>query len=37
MKKQVKIIADKDIKSKESYYELCDNDNRLSKEPVHII
>ena len=28
-----KIIADKDIKSKESYYELCDNDNRLSKEP----
>ena len=28
-----KIIADKNIKSKESYYELCDKDNRLSKEP----
>ena len=28
-----KIIADKDIKSKESYYELCEIDNRLSKEP----
>jgi predicted helicase len=28
-----KIIADKSIKSKESYYELCDRDNRLSKEP----
>jgi hypothetical protein len=28
-----KIIADKNIKSKESYYELCDRDNRLSKEP----
>ena len=31
--KAVKIIADKNIKSKESYYELCDRDNRLSKEP----
>ena len=28
-----KIIADKNIKSKESYYDLCDRDNRLSKEP----
>lgn len=28
-----KIIADKNIKSKESYYELCERDNRLSKEP----
>jgi len=28
-----KIIADKHIKSKESYYELCERDNRLSKEP----
>ena len=28
-----KIIADKDIKSKESYYELTTIDNRLSKEP----
>lgn len=28
-----KIIADKNIKSKESYYDLCDNDYRLSKEP----
>ena len=28
-----KIIADKNIKSKETYYELCDRDNRLSKEP----
>lgn len=28
-----KIIADKHIKSKEIYYELCDRDNRLSKEP----
>ena len=28
-----KIIADKNIKSKESYYELCKLDNRLSKEP----
>ena len=27
------IIAEKHIKSKESYYELCDRDNRLSKEP----
>jgi hypothetical protein len=27
------IIADKNIKSKESYYELCKRDNRLSKEP----
>lgn len=28
-----KIIADKNIKSKENYYELCNIDNRLSKEP----
>ena len=28
-----KIIADKNIKNKESYYELCEKDNRLSKEP----
>jgi superfamily II DNA or RNA helicase len=28
-----KIIADKNIKNKESYYELCKIDNRLSKEP----
>jgi hypothetical protein len=28
-----KIIADKNIKSFESYYELCERDNRLSKEP----
>ena len=28
-----KIIADKNIKNKEIYYELCDRDNRLSKEP----
>ena len=28
-----KIIADKNIKSKESYYELCERYNRLSKEP----
>jgi len=28
-----KIIADKNIKSKKSYYELCKRDNRLSKEP----
>ena len=28
-----KIIADKSIKSKESYYELCERDNRLFKEP----
>ena len=28
-----KIIADKNIKSKEKYYELCERDNRLSKEP----
>ena len=28
-----KIIASKNIKNKESYYELCDNDNRLCKEP----
>ena len=31
--KAKKIIADKNIKSKESYYELCDKDNRLYKEP----
>jgi superfamily II DNA or RNA helicase len=28
-----KIIADKNIKSKEEYYALCKNDNRLPKEP----
>jgi superfamily II DNA or RNA helicase len=28
-----KIIADKNIKNKESYYELCKIDNRLSKDP----
>ena len=28
-----KIIADKNIKSKESYYELCEKDSRLPKEP----
>ena len=28
-----KIIADKNIKSKEGYSELCERDNRLSKEP----
>jgi len=28
-----KIIADKNIKDKESYYQLCETDNRLSKEP----
>ena len=31
--KAKKIIASNNIKSKESYYELCDIDNRLSKEP----
>jgi superfamily II DNA or RNA helicase len=31
--KAKKLIADKNIKSKETYYELCDEDNRLSKEP----
>lgn len=31
--KAIKIIADKNIESKESYYELCERDNRLSKEP----
>ena len=28
-----KIIAKKNIKSKEDYYELCEKDNRLTKEP----
>ena len=28
-----KILVNKNIKSKESYYELCERDNRLSKEP----
>ena len=28
-----KIIADKNIKSKEEYYHLCERDNRLSKDP----
>jgi hypothetical protein len=28
-----KIISSKNIKSKKSYYELCEIDNRLSKEP----
>jgi superfamily II DNA or RNA helicase len=31
--KSIKIIADKNIKSKEGYYELCKIDNRLSNEP----
>jgi superfamily II DNA or RNA helicase len=31
--KAIKIIADKNIKNKESYRELCDRDNRLSPEP----
>lgn len=31
-----KIIADKNIKSKRKYYELCERDNRLSKEPEFI-
>lgn len=31
--KAKKIIVDNNIKSKESYYELCERDNRLSKEP----
>jgi predicted helicase len=31
--KAKKIISDKNLMSKESYYELCENDNRLSKEP----
>ena len=32
-KKARKIIAKQNIKSKESYYKLCERDNRLSKEP----
>jgi superfamily II DNA or RNA helicase len=31
--KAKKILADKKLKNKESYYELCERDNRLSKEP----
>lgn len=31
--KSIKINVEKNIKSKESYYELCEIDNRLSKEP----
>lgn len=31
--KVVKILAEKNIKSKESYYQLCERDNRFSKEP----
>ena len=31
-----KIISDKNIKSKESYYELCDRDNRLDKNPEKV-
>jgi hypothetical protein len=34
--KAKKIIYDKNIKSKESYYELCESDNRLSREPETI-
>ena len=34
--KAKKIIAGKNIKTKEEYYELCDKDNRLSKEPDEI-
>ena len=32
-KKAKKIIADNHIKDKDQYYELCERDNRLSKEP----
>lgn len=31
--KAKKIISEKNIKSKETYYELCENDNRLTKDP----
>ena len=31
-----KIIADKNIKNKESYNELCERDNRLSKDPENV-
>lgn len=31
--KAIKIIADEKIKNKNVYYQLCDRDNRLSKEP----
>ena len=31
--KAIKIISDKNIKSKDAYYELCEKDNRLTKEP----
>lgn len=31
--KAIKIIANKNIRSKTEYYELCERDNRLSKEP----
>jgi superfamily II DNA or RNA helicase len=31
--KAIKILADKNIKSKDSYYKLCDRDNRLPVEP----
>ena len=34
--KAKKIIASKNITSKESYYELCEKDNRLSKEPENV-
>jgi|688.fasta_scaffold17596_13 superfamily II DNA or RNA helicase len=34
--KAKKIIAEKNIRSKEKYYELCENDNRLSKDPETI-
>jgi len=34
--KAIKIIAEYNIKNKEDYYELCDKDNRLSKEPDKI-
>jgi hypothetical protein len=31
--KAIKIISDKNIKNKEEYFEFCEKDNRLSKEP----
>lgn len=34
--KAKKIVASKNIKTKDEYYELCDKDNRLSKEPDEI-
>ena len=31
-----KILVEKNIKSKEAYFELCENDNRLTTEPEHV-